>query len=104
MELKKEIYSSWAFKENGREKAKINMEIYKELTEKHKTIVSARKIENPEEHDVVIEYNVGYGHWLGRIIVNKPNLSNDELALLLDGGNLCFGYGLRDGGIAIYTD
>lgn len=35
-ELERKVYSSYAFKENGREKMRINREIYEELQKKWK--------------------------------------------------------------------
>lgn len=105
MELEKRIYSPWAFKKNEDKKAEINRKIFDELVEKHTfSLVSYGKEENPEAYDVVIEYDIEYGRWEGTIIKNKPNLNTDELALLLDNGNLCFGHVVQNGRIIIFTD
>ncbi len=101
MELEKQIYKSWAFSENEQEKAKINGEIYKELTDKYKISGAlekynseTRKMEkiNIDNYDLVYERKPGYAHADYYIKKNTTHLSSDELALIFDQGNLCFGY------------
>lgn len=86
--LNKKVYSAWAFKENEGEKAAINREIYKEIRDKAKV----KFIKN------------GYSNAIYEIIDNPENLSNDELALICDRGNLCFGYRIENKKFIIYTD
>ena len=88
MSLEKRIYSPWAFTENEREKAKINYEIYKEIKDKAK----------------VKWLGSGYGHKKYEVVSNPHNLSREELALICDGGNLCFGYRTDGDLIVIHTD
>ena len=92
----------------------MNAEIYKELREKYRINTNGlifneqlRKFEdaNPDDFDVIIKgAGSGYACQHYNIIKNAPQLSNDELALICDGGNLCFGY--RGGGsrITIHID
>lgn len=92
-ENKKRIYSSWAFSENEREKSKINYEIYKELIQKYKVYRGdVRENLNFDNYDVIINRTACYLHGEYKVYKNTPNLSDDELALLCDEGNLCFGY------------
>ena len=86
--MERKIYSPWAFTENEEEKAKINHEIYKEIKDKAKVKV----------------FKTGYGHTVYEVISNPDNLSTLELALICDGGNLCYGYRTEGGKIVIHTD
>lgn len=92
--MEKRIYVGWAFTENEREKAKINNEIHKELREKYKVYRNDANI-NPDvdlnDYDVVIGRKAKYNSANYRILKNGPGLTTDELLLLCDGGNLCFG-------------
>lgn len=99
MKMENKIYSQWAYTENEREKARINREIYNELKRKHKVYIHGSKRHlkdkidiNFDEYDVVIGRNACYLHGEYMVHKNAPKLSNDELALLCDSGNLCFGY------------
>jgi hypothetical protein len=104
--LERKIYSSYAFSENEREKMKINYEIYQEL--KKKAAVVYREEDTTEEmkkeKSVLLDYKHGYGHTVYKILSNPHNLSMLELALVCDGGNLCFGYRIEYGNIVIHTD
>jgi hypothetical protein len=84
----KKIYSGWAFTENEMEKAKVNNEIYEEIKDK-------AKVE-------CIKH--GYGHNIYKVVKNPEELSNTELALICDHGNLCFGYTMEGSHIRIFTD
>lgn len=109
-----EISSPWAYTENASEKRKTNIQIYKELREKYKIATSTRKYNielkifediNQDEFDVIIECaGHGYAHTKYRVIKNAPKLSQKELALICDDGNLCFGYRTEGSLIVIHTD
>ncbi len=88
MALEKRIYSQWAFAVNGVEKSKVNHEIYKEIKEKAE----------------VKWVKSGYGHKKYEVVSNPHNLSKEELALICDSGNLCFGYRTEGDLIVIHTD
>lgn len=102
MELQKKIYSSWAFTENESEKGNINREIYKELCKKYK--ISRYEVENPDDYDIVLDRTSGYNHSTYRVIKNTTNLSQLELALICDSGNLCFGYRMDGSLFYIFED
>lgn len=112
--VEKKIYNSWAYQANETEKNMMNSAIYDELVTTHRIARSSKKYNaqkkcfediNLDDYDVVVENSgVGYGHTLYKIVKNAPKLSNDELALICDEGNLCFGYAMRSGRICIYTD
>jgi len=106
-EIKKQIYSQWAFQDDWEQKRDMNTLIHKELREKHKVSIDLipQGEEKEKEFDVIIRFS-GYGYANKRyeICKNTPNLSSDELALICDGGNLCFGYRTEGKYIVIYTD
>lgn len=101
--MKNKIYVQWAFTENEDEKAKSNLEAYKELQEKYKILkLSDYNYRRPTEvelakNDIVYSRKGCYIH--GEYIVYKKprELTNDEMALICDEGNLCFGYTIGGG-------
>lgn len=88
MGIEKRIYSPWAFTENESKKAKINYEIYQEIKDKAE----------------VKWFGSGYGHKKYEVVSNPHNLSTEELALICDSGNLCYGYRTDGDLIVIHTD
>ena len=101
--IEKKVYPSWAYTENQYEKRNINTEIYEELKEKYK--INKYASENIEEYDIAFEFNgFGYANKSFKILSNKAGLSSDELALIADDGNLCFGYKRTGDIIKIYID
>ena len=110
--MKKKIYSDWAFSESESEKAHINLEIYKELKQTYKVYINDIKFilkdgedVNFNDYDVIIGRKPCYNHGEYKIYKNKPNLSAEELALLCDEGNLCFGYStMGENGIYVFED
>lgn len=113
MKLEKKIYKAWAFTDNESEKRDINNLIYKELSEKYKISYSLRRY-NPtlkgmedisfDDYDIVLNSTSGYGHTKYRIVKNNTKLSRDELALICDRGNLCFGYRMEGSAIVVHED
>ena len=101
--IEKKVYPSWAYTENQYKKRDINLEIYEELKEKYK--INKYASENIEEYDIAFEFNgFGYANKSFKILSNKAGLSSDELALIADDGNLCFGYKRTGDIIKIYID
>ena len=99
MTLEKKVYSKWAFEEHGNEMAKINQEIYKELKPKIKRCFIDYQTHKPnytsddlEQYCCFESAGSGYASMKYHVLSNPHNLSKDELALAMDGGNLCFGY------------
>ena len=89
MKLKRKVYSGWTLTENENEKRDINYSIYKDVAGKA----------------VVKRVGTTYNREIYKIVENKHDLSDDELALICDGGNLCFGYNVTENGsISVYTD
>ncbi len=113
MALERKIYSSWAFTDEEHEKASINRETYKELEEKAQVVyqhsvdkMAPEKFEKEKaEKSLLLDFKHGYGHTCYKILSNPHNLSNLELALVADGGNLCFGFTMDSPNIIhIFTD
>lgn len=91
--IEKKIYDGWAFSKNEREKGSMNNEIYEELRSKYKVTQYFNKDrDNLDDFDVALSRKPGYNHSVYSVIKNSPNLSRLELALIADGGNLCFGF------------
>ena len=100
--LERRIYSPWAFTENEFEKGRMNHDIYNEL--KSKYIIFRSDFKNKiidgfdicfDDYDIVIGRKPGYHHSVYYVYKNAPKLSVAELALICDGGNLCFGHRLE---------
>jgi hypothetical protein len=102
-EMERKVYSSWAFTENENEKRDTNTSIYNELNEKYK-ITRLYKDTNVDDFDLVIDRKRGYNHSTYSIVKNETNLSKDELALICDNGNLCFGYSKQGNSFYIFED
>lgn len=84
---------------------KSNYETYKELMEKYKFKIGRPDEINMDDYDVVVSCDkVGYAHVKYKVLKNVPNLTDREIALLCDGGNLCFGYRVEGNTICVYTD
>lgn len=107
--LERRIYSEWAFSNFENEKAKINFEIYMELTNKYKvyrddcSYAVDIDILKDDTYDVIIGRLAGYNHAEYKVYKNKPNLTDSELALLCDEGNLCFGYKIEESKTRYYV-
>lgn len=102
------FYDSWAFSENASEMHKANMKALAEYDGRYvqpKPGQSARECaeENPNK---LVYYNDGtfYGRNSFYVQSNPENLSAAEIALIVDRGNLCFGYTGSNFRINIYTD
>ena len=113
MDVERKIYSSWAFTNNEKEKAQINAEIYNELKSKYRISFSDRvynsecKCVEPihyDNYDLVLICTVGYARNTFKILKNTTDLSLEEIVLICDHGNLCFGYSATENTIDVYTD
>ncbi len=95
--IERKVYNGWAFKENEREKGKINREIYEELKNKYKILkISDIDHKSPSEeelnnNDIVYSRKACYLHGEYRIYKCPNEVTFDELSLICDDGNLCFG-------------
>ena len=89
----------------SQEQREINNKIYNELYPMFKYAKNnGYSNEDLSKYVVFSDLGYGYANHRYRVHSNPYNLSDDEIALVLDGGNLCFGY-RRNGDIfTIYTD
>lgn len=101
--LEYKVYPNWAFSDRKEEKRDINKKIYEELTNKYKVTRIAKNLQD-ESYDVVIETTNGMYSNEYKVLRNRPNLTADEIALLVDWGNLCFGYDGDEYGGKVWTD
>lgn len=98
------IYNGYAFSENEIEKVKINREIYEELKNKYKILKVSdfgySKEPTKEElnnNDIVYSRKACYGHGEYKIYKCPDEITFNELSLICDSGNLCFGsYGNKN--------
>ena len=87
------------------EQREINNKIYNELYPMFK-YAKNNDYSNEDLSKYVVFSGLGYGYanHSYRIHSNPYNLSDDEIALVLDGGNLCFGYRRNGDVFTIHTD
>lgn len=108
------IHSRWAFDSDSGDKYHENIEEYEMLKSSYKITRSATcwnyktgKNEpiDMDKYDVVVSsYSQRYGISEYEVLKNAPGLSEKELALICDDGNLCFGYSVHGRFIDIYTE
>ena len=89
----------------SQEQREINNKIYNELYPLFK-YAKNNNYSNEDLSKYVVFSGLGYGYanHSYRIHSNPYNLSDDEIALVLDGGNLCFGYRRNGDVFTIHTD
>lgn len=105
--VERKIYDGWAYTTDEEEKAQINMEIYTELCKKYKISYDSPKTEEEaEQYDIIVRYCRSWYASCEYEIIKKPqNVTDDEIALICDKGNLCFGYRCSAANLCqIYTD
>lgn len=109
--LERKVYSGWAFKDDSAEKARINRELYAELAPKVKMCYVNPKTRlldctyyDIEQYCCITPDGHGYANARYRVLSNPHNLNKDELALVCDGGNLCFGYRMEGDIVVVYID
>ncbi len=96
--IKRKVYNGYAFEENAKENAKINYEIYEELKNKYKIGdtnsfdwgLNAKEY-NLDDYDLFYIRIAKHYHAEYMVIKNNTDLTTDELLLIFDRGNLCFG-------------
>lgn len=103
------IYSDYAWEKEDLEKGKQNRKTYEELKSLYNIAESYNydKMSDEEKEKVDIVFSIdqnGYASTVYYIEKNRPNLTNLELALICDKGNLCFGFSAGIDTIKIYTD
>lgn len=98
------VYSNYAFSEDAKKKAELNRESYIRLKDKY-TILKYSEQRNSEDFDIILRFCGPEYHSFSYIVEkNTPSLTDHELALICDNGNLCFGYSINNNKITIFTD
>lgn len=103
------VYVEWAFKENEKEKARVNRETFEEImkrwrVKRYDDFSGQRDTINHDDYDLIIERTAGYNHATYQIFKNETDLTQDEIALVCDGGNLCFGYTMKGEMYYVFED
>lgn len=94
MSVERQVYNGWAFTENEMDKAYVNKQIYDEITSRYRVLVTNRVYidrEDPADFDLLIGRTARYLHGEYLVVKNDTDLTLDELLLVCDRGNLCFG-------------
>lgn len=96
--IEKRIYNGYAFSENELDKKEINYRIYQELTQKYKILYKDQydqyKQYTSEElatYDLIFIRSACYLHSVYKVLKKPENITDEELLLIFDQGNLCFG-------------
>ena len=95
--VEKRIYKNYAFSGNKEEKYKINHDIYKELQEKYKIKqlgwnqrLNDLSEEEFEKYDIIYSREIKYHHSIYNLYKKPEEITENELLLIFDNGNLCF--------------
>ena len=101
--VEKKVYDGWAFSENENEKGDVNHEIYEDILKRYKVSRNSEDYEN-NSVDLVLARAAGHNHSTYRVLKNTTNLTQDEIALVCDNGNLCFGYMMEGKQFYVFED
>lgn len=89
--LEIKVYSGWAMTLRKEEKRDINRKIYEQLCAKNKITRIAKNLQD-ESYDLVVDVTNGMYSNEYKVLRNRNNLTAEEVALVVDFGNLCFGF------------
>lgn len=98
------FYSSWAYDENEGAMKDANASVYIDL--RAAVMLNPRNTDDAKWEDELVYENIaaGYAH-SSFIVKSKPEwMTMDEAALIIDRGNLCFGFQTMGNVVTIYTD
>lgn len=105
------FYSEWAFDMRFKEMVSRNREVYDALTgalEIHKVYRDNFEAKRPERHGeetfIYRDGAIGYAHSDFSVIDMPEWMTMDEAALVIDRGNLCFGFRTSGSTVTIHTD
>lgn len=85
------IYNSWAFTKDEAMKQDQNKLVYKDLVDKYKVCRYPEGTTDYDEYDIVIRRTAEYLKSSYELLKCTPDLTEDEILLICDQGNLCFG-------------
>lgn len=104
------FYSEWAFSDMEESAPKLNREVLDNLRD----VVSYRVIygdnfecRRPEfvgDDELILREFNGYNRNYFEVIEKPEWMSMDEVALIADTGNLCFGFNVSGSRVTVYTD
>lgn len=96
-----DVKRGWAFNENEREKAKAVSSRFEELNKKYRIgkinsyqaeRMTQAEIDNSSElYDLFISREPKYHHSIHTVLKNTTDLSHEDILIICDSGNLCFG-------------
>lgn len=105
------FYSEWAFDTRSKEMASRNREVYDALTEAldiHRACRDSFEAKHPDGHGeetfVYRDGAIGYAHSDFSVIDMPEWMTMAEAALVIDRGNLCFGFRTGGSTVTINTD
>lgn len=101
------FFSEWAFAHNGREFFKHNLEALKGYEGRYIKAQPGEIEQVCEDNPHSMVYHEGPATLSTQTYIidqNPEHLTVDELALIVDGGNLCFGFRGDINRVIIYTD
>lgn len=105
------FYSEWAFDTRSKEMASRNLEVYDALTEAldiHRAYRDNFEARHPEgrgdETFIYRDGAIGYAHSDFGVIDMPEWMTMAEAALVIDRGNLCFGFRTIGSTVTIHTD
>lgn len=101
--LEKKVYSPWAYTENESEKARINRKIYEEIKGKAMCVGGGSGYGYNTSYMVFTDKEYFKDLYEGDVNADRKTELINELALIADRGNLCFGYSYQ-GCLTSYTD
>lgn len=96
-----DVKKGYAFSGNEREKSKAVHERFSELTKKYsigktnsfslKKMTEKELEAEMEKFDIFISREPKYHHSIHTVLKNNTDLSNEDMLIICDSGNLCFG-------------
>lgn len=98
------FYSAWAHDENEDEMMDANSKAYIEL--RAAVNINPRDTDDANDEDNLVYENIatGYAH-SSFMVKSKPDwMTMEEAAMLIDRGNLCFGFQTMGNVVTVYTD
>lgn len=105
------FYSEWAFDEKSREMSAANRSVYDTLAEAldiHRVYRDNFEAKHPDGHGeetFIYRYGaIGYAHSDFSVIDMPEWMTMAEAALVIDRGNLCFGFRTSGSTVTIHTD
>lgn len=105
------FYSEWAFDEKSREMSAANSRVYDALTgtlDIRRVYRDNFEAKHPEGHGeetfIYRDGAIGYAHNDFGVIDMPEWMTMAEAALVIDRGNLCFGFRTSGSTVTIYTD